>query len=534
MLNAKMRYFVFFNALLLFLKTAYAQQPFAVTIADEPITAMPGIHSFAFAQSNGKWLFIGGRTNGLHGFLTPFAFETQYANDQVTVVDPAANQSWTSSATVLPDSIREPIMSTNMEYYQDGNTLYMVGGYGWKSSINDFITFPTLTAIDVNGLMNAVTTGGTISSYFRQITDTNLTIAGAHLEKMGSTYYLVFGHRFNGYYHELDSLNDQRYSNAIRTFQVNDDGTNISITNFQQFIDTANYHRRDYNLVPQVFPDGQFGYTAFSGVFRYGINQPFVNSIDIKPMLFNVNSSFTQNLNHYESAVMPVYDSLNNTMHSIFFGGMGMYYIDSLTQAQTLDTLVPFVKTISRVTRSADSTMTEYVLPITMPGFYGSNALFIPKNSVSTYYNSIINLNALSGVTLVGYIIGGINSPGRNISSSAPESSTASTRVFGVYIDMTVSVPEIKLSSDISDFVAYPNPSSEIINLEFSVRTSGNARLELFESSGKKIATIFNAHVNAGQKKTVKINLRDYKTAAFFCRITKDGFSKTLKLVSRY
>jgi hypothetical protein len=526
----------FFTSALLFLLggTSHAQQPFAVTLADEPITAMPGIHSFAFAQSNSKWLFIGGRTNGLHGFLTPFAFETQYANDQVTVVDPIANMNWAASTTSLPDSIREPITSTNMEYYQDGNTLYMMGGYGWKNSINDFITFPTLTAIDVNGLMNAVMTGGAINSYFRQITDTNLAVAGAHLKKMDTTYYLVFGHRFNGYYHVLDSLNDQRYSNAVRTFQINDDAINMSISNFQEFVDTANYHRRDYNLVPQIFPGGEFGFTAFSGVFRYGITQPFVNSVDIKPMNFTVNNNFTQNLNHYESAVMPVYDSLNNTMHNIFFGGMSMYYIDSVTQAQTLDTLVPFVKTISRVTRAADSTMTEYVLPITMPGFYGSNALFIPLPSVNTYHNSIINLNALSGVTLVGYIVGGINSPARNISSTAPESSTASTRVFGVYIDMTVSVPEIKLSSDIADFIAYPNPSQEIINLEFSVRTEGNVKLELFESTGKKIAVVFNRRVNAGQKEIVKVNMNEYSSTAYYCKISKDGFSKAIRIVGRY
>src|ERR1044071_3516937 len=99
---------------LIFYFSGNAQQPFAVTIADEPITAMPGIHSFAFAESNGKWLFIGGRTNGLHGFLTPFAFETSYANSLIRVVDPVANQNWSAPASTLPDSIREPVTSTNM------------------------------------------------------------------------------------------------------------------------------------------------------------------------------------------------------------------------------------------------------------------------------------------------------------------------------------------------------------------------------------------------------------------------------------
>ncbi len=99
---------------------------------------------------------------------------------------------------------------------------------------------------------------------------------------------------------------------------------------------------------------------------------------------------------------------------------------------------------------------------------------------------------------------------------------------------MTVSVPEIKLSSDISDFIAYPNPSDGKINLEFSVRTKGNVKLELFDSSGKLIAIVFNSNVNAGQKKTVTVNLSDYASSAFFCRISKDNFSKTLRLVSGY
>jgi hypothetical protein len=523
------RYFGIFLLLFILAGRAGAQQPFAVTIADEPITAMPGIHSFAFAESNGKWLFIGGRNNGLHGFLTPFAFQTIYANEQITVVDPVANQSWNATATALPDSIREPITSTNMEYYQDGNTLYMVGGYGWKNSINDFITFPTLTAIDVNGLMNAVINATPINSYFRQITDTNLAIAGAHLEKMDTTYYLVFGHRFNGAYHRADSLNDQRYSNAVRTFQINDDGINISITNFQEAVDTANFHRRDYNLVPQIFPDRQFGFTAYSGVFRYGINQPFLNSVDIKPMLFSVNNNFNQNLSNYESAVMSVYDSLNNTMNSVFFGGMSLYYVDTVTQLQVMDTLVPFVSTISRVQRNADSSMTEYQLPIRMPGYYGSNALFIPLPTISTYYNRIINLNALSGVTKVGYIVGGILSPDMNIADTGPEISSASTRVFAVYIDMTVPVNEIKLDNDISDFILYPDAGGDI-TIEFVTKTDGKVKLELFDSRGGLIKNVFEGNANAGQKKIFTLHAHNYSSSTLFCRLTKNNFSKTLKL----
>ncbi|MBK5284293.1 MAG: hypothetical protein JJE25_02735 [Bacteroidia bacterium] len=509
-----------------------AQQPFSVTITDEPITAMPGIHSFAFAESNGKWLFIGGRTNGLHGFLTPFAFPTSYANSQITVVDPVLNQNWTASTSALSDSIREPITSTNMEYYKVGNTLYMIGGYGWKNSINDFVTFPILTAVDVNGLISAVINGTSINSYFRQITDTNFAIAGAHLEKMDTTFYLVFGHLFNGSYHQVDSFNIQRYSNAIRTFQIHDDGTNISIANFQSTVDTANFHRRDYNLVPQIFPDRQFGFTAFSGVFRYGINLPFLSSVDIKPMLFSLNNSFTQNLNNYESAVMPVYDSLYNTMHSVFFGGMSLYYVDTATQLQVMDTLVPFVNTISRVQRNSDSTMTEYKLPAEMPDYYGSNAMFIPLPSISSYNSRIINLNGLSGITKVGYIVGGIVSPDRNIAATGAEVSSASNRVFAVYIDKNPSgVHETKLDNDISDFIIYPDAAGNI-HIEFITRTDGKVKLELFDSKGALLKNIFEGATIAGQKKVFTFqSVSSYST--YFCRITKNSFSRTIKFVSQ-
>lgn len=49
--------------------------------------------------------------------------------------------------------------STNMQYYQDGNKLYLIGGYGYDSASNSLITFPVLTVIDVNETMQAIISG---------------------------------------------------------------------------------------------------------------------------------------------------------------------------------------------------------------------------------------------------------------------------------------------------------------------------------------------------------------------------------------
>jgi hypothetical protein len=46
-----------------FLANLFAQSNFNFDIALEPITVpnMPGLHSYAFGQHNGKWLIIGVR-----------------------------------------------------------------------------------------------------------------------------------------------------------------------------------------------------------------------------------------------------------------------------------------------------------------------------------------------------------------------------------------------------------------------------------------------------------------------------------------
>src|ERR1041385_5078339 len=126
----------------------YPQQLFSLHLVPSALTTVPALHSGAFGTYNHKWFFIGGRINGLHGFDPPFAFPINKVNDKIYVVDPATDQSWNVSTYDLPDSVREAITSTNMEFYLSDSMLYMVGGYGWKDVNQDFTTFPTLTAIN--------------------------------------------------------------------------------------------------------------------------------------------------------------------------------------------------------------------------------------------------------------------------------------------------------------------------------------------------------------------------------------------------
>ncbi len=66
---------------------------------------MPGIHSGAIASYNGRWILIGGRMNGLHGFQSPFAFPNSGKNENAWVIDPVSKQIWTASLAGLPTEL---------------------------------------------------------------------------------------------------------------------------------------------------------------------------------------------------------------------------------------------------------------------------------------------------------------------------------------------------------------------------------------------------------------------------------------------
>ncbi len=525
---------IFFGIGFLISFTSFAQSGFSVELTEISVPNYPAIHSGAHAEFNGKWLFIGGRTNGLHGFHTNDGFPTENANAAIWVIDINSSTVNSTPTASLADTLEESINSSNMQYFQDGNTLYMVSGYGWKAAANRFETFQTLTAVDVQGLVNAVETNTDISPYFRQILDSNLAICGANLQKLGNSFYLVFGHRFDGTYshNSIGNFYTQTYSNAVKKFNISDDGTTMSLIGFQIIEDTLNFHRRDYNLVPQIYPDGQEGFTAFSGVFQKGINIPYYTSIDLNSNGINHIPGFNQNLSQYHNAVMPLYDSAANAMHAVFFGGESMYRFDTVSNTLITDSLVPFVKTISCVSRHADSSLVESLLPITMPGFLGSNASFIPLPTIQKYANGVLKLDAINGRTLVGHIVGGIESPEANISATDPTLSFASSRIFEVYLnDIAVSAKE-KTIEEPALLSLYPNPATDNITMEISTSKPENIEVLLLNSRGKIMETIFAKKAFLG-KEILKRNLSNYNAGMYFSLLKTERFSRAYRFVVR-
>lgn len=469
--------------------------PFNVAIEPVSISGLGGLQSFAFGQDAGKWLLIGGRLDGLHQRQPWASFDLAGHNDQLIVVDPVAMQQWSAPLAELPTSIQEQLSSTNMNFFQEEDYLYCIGGYGYSATLEDHTTFPNLTAIKVSDVINAVISDASFTDYFRQITDDEFQVSGGRLKKINDVYHLLGGQDFQGRYNPMGNPTfTQEYTNEIRRFILEDDGVNITISHLTPFTDETNLHRRDYNAEPQILPNGEEGITMFSGVFQQPDDLPFLNSVTVDSESYSVNNSFQQFYNHYHCAVVPLYSATANEMHTVFFGGIAQYYDNAGTLVQDND--VPFVKTIARVTRDSDGTMAEFKLPIEMPTYLGAGSEFIPNTDIPHFNNEVLKLDEITAdSTLIGYIFGGINSTDQNIFwINDGTQSSANNQLFKVYLtneNVSNSVHELNENSNGSlQMVVYPNPNDGILRIAYQLKDTGSVRLKIVDLEGRVIENI--------------------------------------------
>ncbi len=473
-----------------------------VVLQEVTIPDMPGLHSFAWGQDNGEWLMIGGRTEGLHRRQPFAAFQASFNNTTVYVVNPTTSEIWSAPLSTLPTGIAEQLQCTNMEFEQRGNTLYIIGGYGFSATANDHITHGKLTAVDVPGTIAAIKNNSSMVPHFRQISDTRLAVTGGHLGVLNNVFHLVGGQLFIGRYNPMGPGFGpgfiQEYTNAIRRFEVNDDGTTLSLANFTETVDTMNLHRRDLNMASQVFPDGTQGFTAFTGVFQYASDIPWLNVVDITANSYTVVPVFEQLLNQYHSAQMPAHSTSLNSMNTVFFGGIGRFFFDANNQLVD-DINVPFVNTISRVERSGDGTMTETAIG-NMPALLGAGAEFILEPSISCVFNDVIDLDQLQGDTVIaGHIVGGIESSAANIFfTNTGTQSSAAARVFRVLLieDSTTGIIEQPEEQQLLSATFLPGGTH--LQITLNNPNAGYVELNVLDTSGRLVKKLFGARQPAG------------------------------------
>ena len=447
--------------------------PYTIELESFTIPGLNGVHSYAAAESGGKWLILSGRADGMHrggGPANNPSFPSSSNNTSIYVADPETMQSWSTTLASLSTALQNQLSSTNTSFYQDGDNLYIVGGYGANNAGNH-VTYGYLTAIDVPNLITHIINGNPISGDFLQLADTRMTIAGGQLGKIGNTFYLVGGMELQQRYTQMVN---PTYSSEIRKFEIVNNGSSLSIANYSTLSD-AEFHRRDYNLIPQIFPDLSYGYMVSSGVFTPS-DGVFYNPIEIKPTGYTVipEATFKQEFSHYQSAKLAMYDPTANEMHSIFFGGIAQYYYDA-SGNKINDTDVPFVKTISRVTRAANGTYSESVFSTEMPVYVGAGSELFLNESLALSGVGVIDMSQLSGSPIIaGYIFGGLQANDIDVFPNNTANSFASNTIYRV--KLVNSALPIELAHFTAKVDASKNCSSTQVALNWNTLTEKNAR----------------------------------------------------------
>jgi hypothetical protein len=422
---------------------------------------LPTLHSFAAGQFDGKWLFISGRTNGLHGFDAIFSpeenFPPRHQNRDVWVVDFNTRQSWSrpldDPTSGLTESQILSLATTNNQFYQKNDKLYLTGGYGVLEDGENFTTFDALSAIDIAGLGEWVMSGaGSAAANIRQIHDPIFRVTGGGMHEIEGKTHLVFGQDFDGVY---TPFSDGTYTRQVRTFEVVDDGVNLAVQNVGSTPIVDDYRRRDLNVVPILKPDGVGGVeqklVALSGVFTqlFGAwTVPVEIDADGQPTQADpsASSTFKQGFNGYHSSKLGLYSEASGAMFEVLFGGISVQFLDESTGEVVTDNALPFVNDVTAVQIDAEGDYSQHHLGYFPELFdqdgqrlrFGSNSEFLVADNVPLFDNGVINFDQLvPGETTLGHIFGGIMTNGPHTMLGAD--SSASNRVFAVKI---VVVPE--------------------------------------------------------------------------------------------
>lgn len=430
--------------------------PFRIQVELADFELPNGIHSYAFGRYRNKWLFITGRTNGMHGFNPDTGnFPPQQQNRVIYVIDPEKKKVYSRALTDPQSGLTSEqidlLSVTSPQSYQRGNTLYITGGYGVDSSTGLFSTKPFLTAINLPGLIHWVTHHShheTAAQHIRQISDPIFQVTGGYMTQVdkGPTL-LVFGQNFRGFY---VAESDGEYTNQVRRFRILDNGKQLSFIPLSSKPHTPNpnFRRRDLNIVPMIFTKGskqEEGLVALSGVFTptTGIwTVPVeINRMGKSSMANPAKScTFKQGMNNYACPTLGIFSCKDDAVYTVLFGGISFgFFVDGHFQT---DSEFPFINQFTTVKRNRKGHYTQHLMsaeyPVILstqsnPGnqlLFGAGADFIPSKHLPRFNNDIAKLEDIDKPIVAGYIVGGIQStlPNTNVLSD----SAASPYIFKV------------------------------------------------------------------------------------------------------
>ena len=211
---------------------------------------------------------MAGRTNGIHGLFATDGFPTESQRSRClgVIPNPINLQTWHRT---LDESQGFSEYQFNASNYVDGSSftlrgdqLYLIGGYGSSGQpipVESKLLGPLIRLR--RSICQASLTGFKMEPVrrpdnIRIIQHPTLKVTGGDVGEIAGRTHLVFGQDFDGTY---NPGSNGSYTNQVRSFEIIDDGTNLSIANASVTLPVDEYRRRDLNVFATMRLDGKGG-----------------------------------------------------------------------------------------------------------------------------------------------------------------------------------------------------------------------------------------------------------------------------------
>lgn len=406
-----------------------------ITLKAVKSTGLPAIRGPVFAVNAGKWLIVSGSKGNFHNFNTDFITD-------MYVYNPGTGQVFTHSISTanFPAAVQAQLASADSEFLQDGDTLFIIGGFYTDDNIN-WVTLNTITAINVPGIMNAIINNVADLSSFVKV-NTNIPqfrVTGGQLGKIGTDFYLAFGQECTGDY----CSESQVYTNSIYRFSTDPALTSINIINTVTHGDSdgSGWRRRDYTLAPFRIGNSEHLF-AMAGPFTPGQEADvWTNGISFDANLQSNDDFINQQANQYESPLLSMYSAKSKKTYFATFSGLSNLYWG--LNGLVYDNTTPYGNILDLISLDeASGTVQEYAhltplcsgKPLASCLYMGLGADFFPMGN---YFDKrrVLLLDKLpqNKSTLIGYVYAGLVSFEQNIFTT-PSPSKATNKVYAIYV----------------------------------------------------------------------------------------------------
>jgi len=446
-------------------KVTEVLSPFSVTVEeDKTFQGLPALQSFVLATSSdqSKWLMFAGRTNGMHAFgkdnYEEKSFPTQYFNNQLYVYDLSSKVLSQMSADAIEQPIGLMFKATNLQHLQQGNSLYIAGGYGENTiaksnnMLERWTTYAYMVKIDVDGMIKAIEDNNqsALNGCILWGEDEAVRATGGELYQLGDYFYLAGGHVYKGIFSlKKDGSitpTSQTYLDAVHRFKLSEKNGQLILSDLTKVTDgkpdnETQFRRRDLPVTPTFqLLNGTLheAIAMYAGVFTAPDNKvPGLAANDnwVWPIYiyndgsYHIDESYEQQSNVYSAANFVVYDPATEVLYTTILGGI---------MHENGNEFSNNVLTIKRPLGDGKPSTSIQQTPMDLNKFYGAeaNMIYSTQYKMAVIQSTIFNLSAMDegSTTLIGHFYGGIEALTANPGGFGEGKSFASNKVFKVSI----------------------------------------------------------------------------------------------------